>query len=104
MPTSVSRVPKLTMQLLSVGQITDRGCRIILEADSYCVQYHRTGLLVGTGPRRHDSQCLWKLDWLHLPSSTPDSQPPSSSTSVWAASFTTSFEQWHHHLGHLSNS
>ena len=43
----------------------------------------RTGLLVGTGPRRHDSQRLWELDWLRLPSSTVASielHAPTSST------------------------
>ena len=52
---TISHVPKLIMHLLSAGQITDHGCRIILEADSSCVQDLRSGLLVGTGPRRHDS-------------------------------------------------
>jgi len=51
---TVSHVPNLTMQLMSAGQITDHGCRIILESDSCCVQDLRTGLLVGTGPRRHE--------------------------------------------------
>src|SRR6185312_3048940 len=84
------------MQLMSAGQITDHGCRIILESDSCCVQDIRTGLLVGTGPRRHDSQLLWELDWLRLPSST-------SPTPVVAASATApTFAQWHRRLGHLS--
>ena len=34
---NVSHIPQLTMQLMSAGQITDHGCRIILESDSYCV-------------------------------------------------------------------
>ena len=59
---TVSHIAQLTMQLISVGQITDHGCRIILESDSCCVQDLCTGLLVGTGPRRHDSQRLWELD------------------------------------------
>jgi hypothetical protein len=58
----LSHVPKLTMQLLSVSQITDHGCHIILEFDSCYVQDLRTGLLVGTGPRHQDSQRLWELD------------------------------------------
>jgi hypothetical protein len=59
---TVSHVPQLTMQLMSAGQITDHGCRIILEADSCSVQDIHTGLLVGTGPRHRDSQGLWELD------------------------------------------
>ena len=34
---TISHVPKLTMQLLSMGQITDHGYCIILEFDSCCV-------------------------------------------------------------------
>jgi len=71
----------------------------------------RTGLLVGTGPRRHDSQRLWELDWLRLPSSTvasPSSTSPTpvtSTTPVVAASATApTFAQWHRRLSHLSGS
>ena len=99
---NVSHVPHLTMQLLSAGQITDHGCRIILESDSCCVQDLRTGLLVGTGPRRRDSQRLWELDWLRLPSSVLLPPTPGSPASASAASSTTSFVQWHRRLGHLS--
>ena len=88
MPT-VSHVPNLTMQLISAGQITDHGCCIILELDSCSVQDLRTGLLVGTGPRRHDSQRLWELDWLRLPSSTVAS-PSTSPAPVVVASATAS--------------
>jgi len=86
---TVSHVPNLTMQLMSAGQITDHGCRIILESDSYCVQDIRTGLLVGTRPRRHDSQRLWELDWLRLPSSTVTNPSSSSPAPMVAASTTT---------------
>ena len=34
---TISHIPQLTMQLMSAGQITDHGCRIILESDSCCV-------------------------------------------------------------------
>ena len=98
---TVSHVPKLTMQLLSMSQITDHGCRIILEYDSCCVQDLCIGLLVGTGPRRRDSQRLWELDWLHLPSSTLAHLAPSSPASASATSPTTSFAQWHRRLGPL---
>ena len=88
---------------MSAGQITDHGCRIILESDSCCVQDLHTGLLVGTGPRRHDSQHLWELDWLRLPSPTLDSQS-SSPASASVASTTPTFTQWHRRLGHLPGS
>ena len=92
------------MQLMSAGQITDHGCRIILESDSCCVQDLCTWLLVGTGPRRHDSQRLWELDWLHLPSSPLAPPSPSSTASVSVASTAPTFAQWHRRLGHLSGS
>jgi len=92
------------MQLLSPGQITDHGCHIILESDSCCVQDLFMGLLVGTGPRRRDSQRLWELDWLRLPSPALTPPSPGSSTSMSVASSTTSFAQWHRCLGHLSSS
>ena len=92
------------MQLMSAGQITGHGCRIILESDSCCVQDLRTGLLVGTGPRLHDSHRLWELDWLRLPSTTLASRSSSSLASASAASTTTTFAQWHRRLGHLSGS
>jgi hypothetical protein len=59
---------------------------------------------VGTGPRRHDSQCLWELDWLRLPSPTLTHQSSSSPASASAVSTTTTFAQWHRRLGHLSGS
>jgi hypothetical protein len=101
---TVSHVLQLTMQLLSAGQITGHGCRIILESDSCCVQDFRTGLLMGTGPRRRDSQCLWELDWLRLPSPILTPPSPGSPASASAASSTASFVQWHRRLGHLSGS
>lgn len=55
---NVSYVPKLTMQLMSAGQLTDHGCRVILDSDSCCVQDQRTGTLVGTAPRRRNSRRL----------------------------------------------
>jgi hypothetical protein len=94
----VSLVFDLTMQLISVGQITDHDCRVILDPDVCYIQDRRTGHLVGTGLRRCDSQHLWELDWLHL--SSPASASPVSSACV--ASSMSSFAQWHHRLGHLS--
>jgi hypothetical protein len=54
----VSLVLDLTMQLMSVGQIADHDCRVILDPDVCYIQDRRTGHLVGTGPRRRDSQRL----------------------------------------------
>ncbi|XP_010228598.1 uncharacterized protein LOC104581774 [Brachypodium distachyon] len=63
-------------------------------------QDRRKKVLVGAGPRHHDSQGLWELDWLRVPSSTTT---PTSSHAL-AASASASFQQWHHRLGHLCGS
>jgi len=57
----ISHVPQVTIELVSTGQITDHDCCIILDFDSCCVQDLRMGLLVGTGPRRHDSKAYGSL-------------------------------------------
>jgi hypothetical protein len=86
---SVSLVPNLTMQLRSAGQISNHDCHVILDPNFYYVQDHHTGHLVGTGPRRHDSQRLWELDWLCLPSVVP----AILTSPAVAASSTSSFYQ-----------
>ena len=58
--SSVAHVPRLTMQLISGGQIVDSSCRVILDFDSCSIQDRRTGALLGAGPRRSDG--LWELD------------------------------------------
>jgi hypothetical protein len=85
------------MRLMSTGQIADHDCHVILDPDVCYIQDCHTGHLVGTGPHHRDSQRLWELDWLHLPSAAFAS--PVSFACV--ASFTSSFAQWHHCLGHL---
>jgi hypothetical protein len=92
----ISLVLNLAMQLMSVGQITDHDCYIIFDPDFCYIQDHRTGHLVGTSPRCHDSQRLCEFDWLRLTSTAPAS-PAATAT----ASSTSSFSQWHHRLGHL---
>ncbi|XP_044324512.1 uncharacterized protein [Triticum aestivum] len=67
-------------------------------------QDRRTGTLVGIGPRRHDSQRLWELDWLRLPSAASSSQSDITTPFASAATSTTSFAQWHHRLGHICGS
>jgi hypothetical protein len=91
----VSLVPDLTMQLMSVGQIADHDCRVILDPDVCYIHDRRTGHLVGNGPRRRDSHRLWELYWLHLPSAASASPVSSacaaSSTSSVASSSGSSF-------------
>jgi hypothetical protein len=63
---------------------------VILDSNSCCIQDRITGLLIDTGPRRLDSQCLWELDWLHLPSAASTSLVGSAAST----SSTSSFAQW----------
>jgi hypothetical protein len=92
-------VPELSMDLLSVGQITDHNCFVGFVDSSCFVQDRHTGDVIGTGRRRKSSPRLYILNTLRLPSyhtSTPH---------VLAASGpTTSFAQWHPRLGHLCGS
>jgi hypothetical protein len=54
----VSLVLDMTMQLMSAGQIVDHDCRVIIDPNFCYIQDHRTGHLVGTDPRRRESQHL----------------------------------------------
>ena len=83
----VAHVPRLTMNLFSAGQLTDSGCRVILDIDSCSVQDRRTHTLVGAGPRRRDSQGLWELDWLHVPSAATTIASPSAAVASVTGSF-----------------
>jgi hypothetical protein len=96
----ICHVPRLKMNLFSASQLTDSGCRVILDADSCAIQDRHTQVLVGAGPRRSNSSGLWELDWLRVPSAA--TSPVSSHVVV--ASVTGSFQQWHHRLGHLCGS
>jgi hypothetical protein len=60
--SNISLVFDLTMQLKSVGQITDHDCHVILDCNFCYIQDHCTGHLVGTGPQRRDSQRLCEFD------------------------------------------
>jgi hypothetical protein len=50
------------MNLFTASQLTDSGCRVILDADSCAVQDRRTQALVGASPRSRDAPGLWELD------------------------------------------
>jgi hypothetical protein len=84
----VSLVPDLTMQLMFARQITDHDYCVIFDPDVCYIQDHRTGHLVGTDPCRRDSQHLWELDWLRLPSAAPASLVSSAYTTSFTSSFT----------------
>jgi hypothetical protein len=88
------------MQLMFAGPITDHDCWVILDPGFCYIQDHRIGHLVGTSSRRCDSQRLWELDWLRLPSVALASLV----SSAYATLSTLSFAQWHHRLSHLCGS
>jgi hypothetical protein len=99
---SVSHVPQLHLQIFSAGQITDHGCRIILDSDACSFHDRRIGILVGSGRRLRDPPHLWELDWLHLlPVKAHD---VAFAATPCVASASTSFAQWHRRLGHMCGS
>ena len=97
---NVSFVPQLSMNLLSVGQVTDHNCFVGFDDTSCFIQDRRNGNVIGTGHRRRGSHSLYILDTLRLPSSTASTARVSSV----ALSSTSSFAKWHHRLGHLCGS
>ena len=56
--------------------------------------------MVGAGPQRRESEGLWEVDWLCVPSAATTS----ASSHALAASSSASFQQWHHRLGHICGS
>ena len=97
---NVSFVPQLSMNLLSVGQITDQNCFVGFDDSSCFIQDRRSGKVIGTGHRRKGASSLYVLNTLRLPSSVPSTAHVSSA----ASSSASSFAKWHHRLGHLSGS
>jgi len=91
---NVSLVPQLSINLLSVGQITDQNCFIGFDYSSCFVQDRRSGIVIGTGHRCRGSSKLYILDTLCLPSS-------SARVSSVSSSFLSSFMKYHHRLSHL---
>jgi hypothetical protein len=63
-------ISELSMDLLSVGQITDHNCFVGFDDSSSFVQDLRIGEVIGTGRRRRAAPRLYILDTLCLPSST----------------------------------
>ena len=83
-------VPKLHLNLLSVGQLTELGLNLFFSSRGCLVQDSRMGQIVGTARKVGR---LFELTSLHFPSS-------SVSAPVIAAS--ASIELWHSRLGHVS--
>ncbi len=97
----VSLVPKLSMNLISVGQITDKNCFVGFDDTSCFVQDRHSGAVVGTGHCQKGSSGLYILDNLNMPSSSTGTPIV---TSPVCSSACKSFPQWHHRLGHLCGS
>jgi hypothetical protein len=92
--SSISHVPQLHLQLFSAGQITDHGCRVILDSNTCSIHDRRTETLVGSGHRLCDPPRLWELDWLHLPPVSPSHcSTPTTIVTPCVASASTSFAQ-----------
>jgi hypothetical protein len=83
-------VPKLHLNLLSVGQLTELGLNLFFSSRGCLVQDSRTEQIVGSACKVGR---LFELTSLHFPSS-------SVSAPVIAAS--ASIELWHSRLGHVS--
>uniref|UniRef100_A0A2N9H472 Integrase catalytic domain-containing protein n=1 Tax=Fagus sylvatica TaxID=28930 RepID=A0A2N9H472_FAGSY len=85
-------VPKLHLNLLSVGQLTELGLNLFFSSRGCLVQDSRTGQIVGSARKVGR---LFELTSFHFPSS-------SVSAPVIAAS--ASIELWHSRLGHTQYS
>ena len=82
-------VPKLSANLLSVGQLVDQGCFITFSSSGCTIQDQQTGKVIGT---RHKQGRLFLLD--NRPRSLLASSFPKTNN-AWAL--------WHQRLGHLNN-
>jgi hypothetical protein len=82
-------VPKLSSNLLSVGQLCELGLELKFSNKGVDVQDSHIGQLLGTS---YKFRRLFELSSLHIPSST--------TTSVVAITVTSSL--WHSQLGHAS--
>ena len=90
--SNVYQIPKLTHNLLSVGQLTELGFSLTFSSTGVVVQDSQTGQIVGTACKVGR---LFELIFLHLPSS----RLFASAVSRQSAS---SLVLWHSRLGHAS--
>ena len=78
----VSFVPQLSMNLLSVGQLTDMNCFIGFDDSSCFIQDRQSRRVIGSGHRRRGSPSLYVLDTLHLPSTSTSKALVSSAMTI----------------------
>ncbi|GKV01068.1 hypothetical protein SLEP1_g13660 [Rubroshorea leprosula] len=113
--------PKLSYNLLSVGQLCDLGLEVTFSAHGCCVQDPRTGQLLGTGRKVGH---LFELNYLHIPDNKMDTPsfpndpfiqtllcaieleslqiPYQQIFQVYAATNISPLHLWHSRLGHIS--
>ena len=90
--SNVYQIPKLTHNLLSVGQLTELGFSLTFSSTSVVVQDSQMGLIVETARK---VERLFELIFLHLLSSR-------LSASTVSGESTYSLALWHSRLGHAS--
>uniref|UniRef100_A0A2N9HDD0 Integrase catalytic domain-containing protein n=1 Tax=Fagus sylvatica TaxID=28930 RepID=A0A2N9HDD0_FAGSY len=83
-------VPKLHLNLLSIGQLTELGLNLFFSSRGCLVQDSRTGQIIGTA---HKVGQLFELTSFHFPSSLVSAPVIVASASI---------ELWHSRLGHVS--
>jgi len=100
---NVYLIPKLKLNLASVGQICDSSDYLIMFSGSFCyVQDLQSQKLIGTGRRENG---LYILDELKVPAAAA----AATTTTVDLSSFrlslsSSSFYLWHSRLSHVSSS
>lgn len=92
-------IPKLTMNLVSVGQLCDLGYLVHFSSTTCSVQDPNSKKLIGTGRRQGG---LYVLDDLHIPSHAAAASIDLSSFHLTPLS--SKFYLWHSRLGHISSS
>ena len=90
--SNIYHIPKLTHNILSVGQLTKLGFSLTFSSTGVVVQDSQKEQIVGTARKVGR---LFELIFLHLPSSR-------LSTSAVSGQSTSSLALWHSRLGHAS--
>ena len=100
---NVYLIPKLKLNLASIGQICDSGDYLVMLSGSFCcVQDLQSQKLIGTGRRENG---LYILDKLKVPVVTVAAAATTVDLSSFCLSLSSSsFFLWHSRLGHVSSS
>jgi len=100
---NVYLIPKLKLNLASVGQICDSGDYLVMFSGSFCcVQDLQSQKLIGTGRRENE---LYILDELKVPVAAAAAAITTVDLSSFRLSLSSSsFYLWHSRLGHVSSS